>query len=541
MKFRTRLLIPPLIAIVMLLALGIATFTALQSIRSDVEKLATQGITTMTLANDARAGLNQTNLAVYRLITWIANFDDERINKETAQINAGIDQVAKTLDKAAQVQGLTDDEKKALESITAELPKYRKSLKQAIDMASSDPASGAGMMQSADKKFQKISDAVNALLLQQQKNADSTVARVDTKTARSVAVSLVILATALVISLLATWRVIRGVMSQLGGEPEFAAKIAARIAAGDLTIAIETSKGDTTSMLAAMKDMSQNLSQIVGEIRASAVDLVSASGEVSATAQSMSQATNEQAASVEETSASIEQMSASIAQNTDNAKITEGIATKAAREAHEGGEAVKATVSAMKQIAGKIGIIDDIAYQTNLLALNAAIEAARAGEHGKGFAVVASEVRKLAERSQVAAQEISEVAKSSVDLAEKAGKLLDDMVPAISRTSDLVQEITAASEEQSSGTSQVNIAMSQLSQITQQNASSSEELAATAEEMSASAEQLQQLVGFFTVAGQASITRTTSPSEGSASQRPAEEVLPSAAAVEAEEAEFVQF
>ena len=157
----------------------------------------------------------------------------------------------------------------------------------------------------------------------------------------------------------------------------------------------------------------------------------------------------------------------------------------------------------MKQIAQKIGIIDDIAYQTNLLALNAAIEAARAGEHGKGFAVVAAEVRKLAERSQIAAQEIGTVASSSVELAEKAGRLLDMIVPNIRKTSDLVQEITAASEEQSSGVGQINGAVMQLSQTTQQNASSSEELAATAEEMSSQAEQLQQSMSFFRLAGTA--------------------------------------
>ncbi|MNF90736.1 Methyl-accepting chemotaxis protein IV [compost metagenome] len=191
-------------------------------------------------------------------------------------------------------------------------------------------------------------------------------------------------------------------------------------------------------------------------------------------------------------------MSASINQNTENAKVTDGMASKASKEATEGGESVQQTVAAMKQIAQRIGIIDDIAYQTNLLALNAAIEAARAGEHGKGFAVVAAEVRKLAERSQVAAQEIGQLSSSSVEMAEKAGKLLNEMLPSINKTSDLVQEISAASEEQSSGVAQINTAMTQLNQITQQNASSSEELAATAEEMSGQAEQLQQAMSFFT-------------------------------------------
>ncbi|WP_426139683.1 methyl-accepting chemotaxis protein [Pseudomonas sp. DWP3-1-2] len=279
-----------------------------------------------------------------------------------------------------------------------------------------------------------------------------------------------------------------------------AAAVAEQLAEGNLNARIEVSSKDETGMLLlAMQNMVGKLSHIIGEVRNAADNLASASEEVSATAQSMSQATSEQAASVEETSASIEQMSASINQNTENAKVTDGMASKAAKEATDGGESVQQTVVAMKKIAQRISIIDDIAYQTNLLALNAAIEAARAGEHGKGFAVVAAEVRKLAERSQVAAQEIGELSSSSVDMAEKAGKLLGEMVPSINKTSDLVQEISAASEEQASGVAQINTAMTQLNQVTQQNASSSEELAATAEEMSSQAEQLQQAMSFFSL------------------------------------------
>ncbi|MES2257709.1 MAG: methyl-accepting chemotaxis protein [Pseudomonadota bacterium] len=288
-------------------------------------------------------------------------------------------------------------------------------------------------------------------------------------------------------------------LTQIGGEPAYALRIVTEVAQGDLTVQVDLRPGDKSSLLFAMKTMVDKLASVLSEVNTGAQALASASEEISATAQSLSQAASEQAAGVEETSASIEQMTASIAQNTENAKVTDGMAGKASAEAIEGGAAVRQTVEAMTQIAKKIGIIDDIAYQTNLLALNAAIEAARAGEHGKGFAVVAAEVRKLAERSQVAAQEISEVAGSSVELAQKAGKLLDEMVPSIKRTSDLVQEITAASEEQSSGVGQINSAISQLNETTQQNASSSEELAATAEEMSSQAEQLQEVVSFFRV------------------------------------------
>jgi len=281
-----------------------------------------------------------------------------------------------------------------------------------------------------------------------------------------------------------------------------ALNVANRLAEGDLTVRIDNpSKDETGQMLQAMSNMITKLNRVVTDVNGSAQALASASEQVNATAQGLSQAASEQAAGVEETSASIEQMTSSIAQNTENAKITDSMASKAAKDAVDGGDSVNATVEAMKQIAKKIGIIDDIAAQTNLLALNAAIEAARAGAHGKGFAVVAAEVRKLAERSQVAAQEIGEVAGNSVALAEKAGHLLAEIVPNIRKTSDLVQEITAASTEQSSGVGQINSAVSQLNQTTQQNASSSEELAATSQEMSSQAEQLQQTMSFFKLHG----------------------------------------
>jgi methyl-accepting chemotaxis protein len=173
------------------------------------------------------------------------------------------------------------------------------------------------------------------------------------------------------------------------------------------------------------------------------------------------------------------------------------MASKGVKDGEESGQAVRETVTAMKSIAEKVSIIEEIAYQTNLLALNAAIEAARAGEHGRGFAVVASEVRKLAERSQGAAKEINELAGTSVRVAEEAGLLLADLVPSIRKTADLVQEVAAASGEQSAGVSQINRAMGQVDQVTQRNAAQAEELAATAKGLSTQVEGLQEVMGFF--------------------------------------------
>jgi methyl-accepting chemotaxis protein len=306
---------------------------------------------------------------------------------------------------------------------------------------------------------------------------------------------------AVVLAIAAGLLVTRSLIKQLGGEPAYAASLLQTVAAGDLSVTVVTKDHDDSSMLHALKGMVERLRQVINEVNSTAEALGAAAEEVNQTSQSLSQSSGQQASGVEEASASIEEMTASIGQNSDNAKVTDAMAARAASEAAEGGEAVRETVTAMKQIAQKISIIDDIAYQTNLLALNAAIEAARAGEHGKGFAVVAAEVRKLAERSQVAAQEIGTVATGSVELAEKAGKLLTEMVPNIKKTSDLVQEISAASQEQSTGVGQINTAMTQLSQGTQHNAAASEQLAATAEELSGQAEQLQQAMSFFGTGG----------------------------------------
>ncbi|HEV8484514.1 MAG TPA: methyl-accepting chemotaxis protein [Blastocatellia bacterium] len=276
------------------------------------------------------------------------------------------------------------------------------------------------------------------------------------------------------------------------------AEVADNIASGNLSVRVQP-RSDRDSFGNAFVAMIAKLSQVIGEVRSGANAVASAAMQVSSSSNSLSQGTSEQAAFVEETTSSLDQMNASITQNAENSRHMEQMAMKGVKDAEESGKAVRETVEAMKAISEKISIIEEIAYQTNLLALNAAIEAARAGEHGRGFAVVATEVRKLAERSQSAAKEISRLTTSSVNIAERSGQLLSELVPSIKKTADLVLDVAAASNEQSSGVAQINKAMSQVDQVTQRNASAAEELSSTAEEMASQAEALQELMAFFRV------------------------------------------
>ncbi len=309
--------------------------------------------------------------------------------------------------------------------------------------------------------------------------------------------------------------VARNLEKAIGGEPEYAAAIASDIAAGDLTMDVQTRPNDSQSLLFAMKSMRDSLVQVVSEVRSGADSMATATSQIAAGNQDLSSRTEEQASSLEETAASMEELTSTVRQNADNARQANQLALTASSVAVKGGDVVSQVVQTMDAINSSshkivdiIGVIDGIAFQTNILALNAAVEAARAGEQGRGFAVVASEVRSLAQRSAEAAKEIKVLIDDSVSKVEQgsqqvgeAGKTMEEIVSSVRRVTDIMGEITAASQEQTSGIEQVNQAIAQMDQVTQQNAALVEEAAAAADSLQGQAGHLSQVVSVFKLAG----------------------------------------
>jgi methyl-accepting chemotaxis protein len=500
MNMMAKILLAPVLIIAFLLLFGFASYLGLTAQKGALQDIYANRFKSYQTSAVLVKDLTSVHANTYRILGWeAANYDQAKIDALSKEQLLVLDRAVETVKKGVNAPTVTPEEKKMYQAILVEMPEYHKAISSAIDLASSDANFATMFMATADAKFLSLEKILDDLLIMEAKLSEEAYARSMKAFNRVILTMVVILVVAVLLSIFASLVLARSVTRVLGAEPHTIADVAKKIAEGNLSIGFET-KRELTGVYADMRKMAETLKGVIADVKSAADNVASGSQQIASSAMQLSEGTTEQAASAEEASSSVEEMNATIKQNADNALQTEKIALKSATDAQESGKAVSETVSAMKEIASRISIVEEIARQTNLLALNAAIEAARAGEHGRGFAVVASEVRKLAERSQVAAGEISKLSTISVEVAEKAGARLAKLVPDIQKTSELVQEISAASKEQNSGADQINSSIQQLNQVIQQNAGAGEEMSSTAEELSSQAEQLQSTISFFKIA-----------------------------------------
>ncbi|MRX11752.1 methyl-accepting chemotaxis protein [Pseudoduganella sp. FT25W] len=384
-----------------------------------------------------------------------------------------------------------------------------------------DAPAAAAALDVMKQHYSQHRAAVNQLVERATKRNADDEADAKVQIASSSAIMLAILLGSVGLAAAVLYALARSLISQLGGEPRYAASIAGSIAAGDLGVAIDTSPRDKDSLLSAMKAMQDGLKDIVGQIRSGTGTIATASVQIASGNQDLSSRTEAQASALEQTTSSVEALADAVKHNAGNARQAQQLAKSASEVAVRGGAVVSQVVDTMgaintssKKIVDIIAVIDGIAFQTNILALNAAVEAARAGEQGRGFAVVATEVRNLAQRSSAAAKEIKTLIDNSVEtvdagarLVDQAGVTMNEVVDSVRRVTDIISDISAASEEQTLGIAQISEAIRQMDGVTQQNAALVEEAAAAAHSMQDQAQHLSQAVSIFKLSDAGHATR----------------------------------
>lgn len=415
---------------------------------------------------------------------------------------------------------------------------------QQLGVANNPEAATIGLI----KKLRPIQNKWLAALdeLADVQDKQSAVIAEGAKSAFVVAKNLMLIlgALALLVGIAAAIVITRSILKQLGGEPDYAAQIAGQVASGDLAGMIELKSDDDSSLLAEMKSMRDSLVSIVSQVRQGTDTIATASSEIATGNVDLSSRTEQQASSLEKTTSSMRELTVTVKQNADNAREANQLAMSASEVARQGGEVVAQVVDTMnsindsaKKIVDIISVIDGIAFQTNILALNAAVEAARAGEQGRGFAVVASEVRNLAQRSAAAAKEIKTLIGASVEKAEigsrlvgQAGTTIDEVVSSVKHVTDIIAEISSASQEQSVGIEAVNQSIIEMDSMTQQNAALVEEAAAAAQSLQDQATELAKVVSIFKLAGnESSMMGTSSMTASMKPKAPALRVEPAMA------------
>ena len=538
MNIKTKILIPSVVAVVIMLLLGIVSYFGMRSMQQSLDTLVGQSIEHADMINDSRDRLLQANVGVYRLFTTMANFDEARIKKETATILDHADGALQLLKKIQQRSDLTDDEKKVLASIDEIVVKYRKNVVQAIDMAQSDLSSGTGMMQAADKRFLEIDDKLDKFMAGQAKETSELVARSKAEVSRAIAVNiglfLVGLVATVVISLFFAGRIVAPILDAI--------RTASSIAGGNLTNSIETKGTDETGeLLRGLAAMQDGLRQLIARIGTNARETAASCGTMGNSLTQITESVSGQNDATASVAAAVEEMSVSISNIHDNASQALSANQASSKLAIEGAAIIQGAFDEMMKISGAVAeaadvvgrvgeqsneistivrVIREVADQTNLLALNAAIEAARAGEAGRGFAVVADEVRKLAEKTAGSAAEITRMIAAIQESSGQAVSNIQNVVTQVQQTAThagtardsieriranagqsegFAHEITAALDEQSQASNLIAQQVEGITQMSERNSQSVASAGAAMRELEEESRALEAAVAHFKV------------------------------------------
>ncbi|MFJ5366232.1 methyl-accepting chemotaxis protein [Pectobacterium punjabense] len=483
----------------------------LEKLGGNIQFLSQTRISNLLLMQEVKDNVNIAARSI-RNIALLADQQQMKVEKDRIEQT-----IARNSDLLAQIRknAVDSEAKTLLATLEQARPAYTNSMTKAIDLAmTSEHDAFRNFLLTEVRTTQTSVFDILDKMVGMQKQLTVTLANESENNALHAGTLMLIIAlgSALLGGVVAWW-ITRKIKRQLGGEPAYTLEITRQVAQGNLAVAIERRAGDTTSVLAAMEEMRQSLSNIVGQVHQSSESIATGASQIAMGNTDLSQRTEEQAANLQETAASMEEMNTTVKQNADTVRTAAQLANSASVAARKGGDVVNNVVRTMEEITASsrkigdiIGVIDGIAFQTNILALNAAVEAARAGEQGRGFAVVAGEVRSLAQRSASAAREIKDLIGVSVGkveageaLVNEAGVTIGEVVEQSQRVADLINEIGLTTHEQEQGVSQVNDAVNQLDQVTQQNAALVEESASAADSLSQQAKNLLELMGAFKI------------------------------------------